>query len=52
MPTSGMDFFDGAVSRKDLDFTPEEREYVEWLALSNNRQSVLRGSTDATWLPK
>jgi SAM-dependent methyltransferase len=46
----GMDFFDGAAFRKDLDFTREERDYAQWLILPDNRQSVLRGVPNATWV--
>ena len=46
----GMGFFDGSAFRKDLDFTREERDLAQWLVLSNNRQSVLRGIPNATWV--
>lgn len=46
----GMAFLDGEALRKDLAFSPGEREFVQWLALSNNRQSVVRGTPNATWV--
>ena len=46
----GMDFFDGSAFRMDLDFTREERDFAQWLTLPNNRQSVLRGIPNATWV--
>jgi hypothetical protein len=46
----GMDFFDGSAFREDLGFTREERDYAQWLTIPNNRQSVLRGIPNATWV--
>jgi len=46
----GMDFFDGAAFEKELDFTPEERAYADWLTIPNNRQNASRGVPHATWI--
>ena len=45
-----MDFFDGSAFKKELDFTREERDYADWLAIPNNIQNASRGVPNATWI--